>query len=447
MKGSLKNLLLLSLFILPHSLLAQQPANKAARQFKNLKAQPVQDSVLFDRAYSLQKNEAVVKDYVESGLFQAYWEAGYEVDTLAILNTYRFYQAPFDTTFSPNLQAVADLQYQFRLNRLDKAKNVSASQYPYLRICEIDLPEEYELFLDNELIILNDAMIHCMKFESIRDSIIDLFARNIPQIFIENDIFEQELYDRLEKLHLAFQQDRDSLILPDSSIINSFQELKVEIAINQELKSHVPQRFYRELKRCRDDYPDDFQVFLKADSIVIDQETANCFLRRIPSQERRKVREAWQKATSRDKGRGFGDSSIEEEIAETNTPTNTGPPPPPVVPPPGKGFGPLSQGTGIFPTTQLIDATAQFLVERTREELILSFFDQFQRRIDSIPELRYLFTNTYSLLQNREFFHIPTLGKSWKTAFVRDIRDLPLSMERMVNESPKFLFLKQRSDY
>ncbi|MEL6254934.1 MAG: hypothetical protein AAFR87_23205 [Bacteroidota bacterium] len=447
MKGSLKNLLILSLFILPHSLSAQQSPNKAALKFKTLKAQPVRDTVLFDRAYSLQKNEILVKDYVESGLMSKYLQAGYTVDTLSILQTYSFYQTPFDTSFSPNLQAVADLQYQFRLNRRDKAKRVPASQYPFLRICENDFPEAYELFLDNELLILNDAMIHCMKFESLRDSVNEVFTRRIPQIFIENKIFEQGLYDRLEKLQLAYQQNRDSLNLPDSSIMNSFQELKKEIAINKEIKSHVPNRFYRELRRCRADYPDDFQVFLEKDSIVIDQETADCFLRRIPSQTRQKVRESWQKAISKERSRGLENISSEEELDEINTPTPTGPSPAPVIPPPGKVLGPLSQGTGIFPTTQLIDATAQFLVERTREELILSFFDQFQRRIDSVPELRYLFTNTYSLLQNREFFHIPTLGKTWKTAFVRDIRDLPLSMERMVNESPKFLFLKQRSDY
>lgn len=446
MKGSLKNLLLLNLFILSHSLFAQHSENEAARKFKNLKAQPVQDTVLFDRAYSLQKNEAVVKDYVESGLFQDYLQAGYEVDTLSILNTYRFYQAPFDTNFSPNLQAVADLQYQFQLNRMDKQAKVPPSQYPFILICEPDFPEDYELFLDNELILLNDEMLHCMRFESLRDSVNEIFASRIPQIFIENKIFPQELFDRLQELHQAFQGDRDSLQIPDENIMNSFQELKDEIAINQELKSHVSERYYGELRRCRNDYPNDFSAFLAEDSIVIDQETANCFLRRIPSQERRKVGAAWKKATSDDKDRGLGDDSILEEVAETNAPDTSMPPPPPVIPP-AKGFGPLSQGTGIFPSTQLIDATAQFLVERTREELILSFFDQFQRRIDSVPELRYLFTNTYSLLQNREFFHIPTLGKSWKTAFVRDIRDLPLSMERMINESPKFLFLKQRSDY
>ncbi|MEM6801802.1 MAG: hypothetical protein AAF696_10400 [Bacteroidota bacterium] len=430
---SLSKLILLCLLLCTQYLFSQNDNFSSGQEVNK-------GDVLYERALSLQKNEALLRDYVESGILIKYQKAGYEVDTTAILETYRFYASPFDTSHTPHEQAIDKLQALIKQNEVRKEKHIDELSYELLKICDADLPEDYELFIENELLILTDEMLNCLSFEKQREEVLALFEAGIPQGFHDLKVMSDSLFEALSALHDAYQEDRSELTIPNAEIISSYTQMQEEISINQALKAKVPQRLYKEFRRCRVDFPSSYQAFLDEIGVIIDQKGAACFLQRIPSANRRNIQNAWADITKGSKEDNQSTKGIEynsDEEVTASRDLQTTPPPP----------GVAAIGKGIFPTTALIDATAQFLVERTKEELILAFFDQFQKRIDEIPELRYLFSNTYSLLINREFFHIPTLGRSWKTAFERDLRDLPMSMERMINESPSFLFLKQRSDY
>ena len=78
---------------------------------------------------------------------------------------------------------------------------------------------------------------------------------------------------------------------------------------------------------------------------------------------------------------------------------------------------------------------------------MLAFFDQFQQRIDSIVELQYLFSNTHALLLNRDILKVPSLGEAWQQAFEIDLRLLPSSFNRLVDENPAYAGLKEDMGY
>jgi hypothetical protein len=60
-------------------------------------------------------------------------------------------------------------------------------------------------------------------------------------------------------------------------------------------------------------------------------------------------------------------------------------------------------------TTRMVDATARWLVKRTKQELTLAFFDKLRNRLDTIPELRAFFPATYLMLQNDEnIYRLPS---------------------------------------
>lgn len=431
--------LTISLFFLTHTLSSQNftPSSQSGTQ--------TEDSVLFDRAFSLQKNEVLVRDYVDNGLAAAYLEAGFSVDTAKLFELYRFYEDPFNPQYDPDLSIISELEKQLKENRLKKEQSVDEFNYSFLRICNPDFPENYSLFVENEFIILSDEMVNCMRLESIRTELMALFENRIPNIYRSNELIEQALFEELRLLQQVLIASEDSTINYTNITVSSYGKMLQEIKINAKVKTALPERLYPELRRCDSSLPAEYEVFVKEDSLVISQTAADCFLKRIPRNARNRLLNTWRQILpDKNEEDSKAEGPIEEETKDRGLEETVSPEPKPVETPYKSA---INAGKGIFPTTQLIDATAQFLVERTKEELILTFFDQFQQRIDSIIELRYLFTNTYSLLQNREFFHVPTLGKTWKTAFERDLRDLPMSMERMINESPRFLFLKRRSDY
>ncbi|MEM6967008.1 MAG: hypothetical protein AAF573_19760, partial [Bacteroidota bacterium] len=94
-------------------------------------------------------------------------------------------------------------------------------------------------------------------------------------------------------------------------------------------------------------------------------------------------------------------------------------------------------------STAIIDATARFLVDRVKEELLLAFFDRFLSEIDRSVELTSLMPNTYFLLKNNDIFKVPSMGEVWVTAFEEDLKHIPENFEKMVLSHPQYSEAKQ----
>lgn len=104
--------------------------------------------------------------------------------------------------------------------------------------------------------------------------------------------------------------------------------------------------------------------------------------------------------------------------------------------------------TGMSSSTAIIQALSDFLVERTKQELTLTFFETFKTRLketivitigqDTITiSLKELFYNTYILLESQNYFETPSFGRTWIMAFKRDLLDLPFKMEYLIKANTK----------
>ncbi len=95
-----------------------------------------------------------------------------------------------------------------------------------------------------------------------------------------------------------------------------------------------------------------------------------------------------------------------------------------------------------FPS-MAIDATAQFLVDRVKEELLLAFFDQFLENIDKSVELQALLPNTQLLLNKQDIFRVPSMGKVWTTAFREDLNNFNSNLTDLVMQAPQYADIRK----
>lgn len=99
-----------------------------------------------------------------------------------------------------------------------------------------------------------------------------------------------------------------------------------------------------------------------------------------------------------------------------------------------------STNTGYSLTTNIIDGTAKFLVDHSKKEIALTFYDNFKSKIDKNYtitlfngeinttvsfKLSDIFSNTILLLSSNESFETPSLGQTYITAFKKDITNMP----------------------
>ncbi|GAA4892539.1 hypothetical protein GCM10023311_16290 [Flaviramulus aquimarinus] len=112
----------------------------------------------------------------------------------------------------------------------------------------------------------------------------------------------------------------------------------------------------------------------------------------------------------------------------------------------------LNSGKSL--TTNIIDGTAQFLVERTKKELTLTFYDNLKEILDKDYiitlnsdgkkvtiniNLEEVFPKTLLLLKSQNSFDTPSLGQTWVSAFKSDIAEMP---ENILNELLNSDFIK-----
>ncbi len=114
---------------------------------------------------------------------------------------------------------------------------------------------------------------------------------------------------------------------------------------------------------------------------------------------------------------------------------------------PPDALSPLSSATSsLTVTTKLIDATAQYLVKRTQEELTIAFFDKFRDNLNKVPELEALFPNTSIMIQTQDYFQIPSMGDTWISAIKTDLQSMPENLEEYIQTNPRFKNIKEKDE-
>lgn len=94
-------------------------------------------------------------------------------------------------------------------------------------------------------------------------------------------------------------------------------------------------------------------------------------------------------------------------------------------------------GMGADLPTKLLEASTDFLVDRTKQELALTFFTKFRDSLATNKELTILLPNTWALLSSLDEFQVPSMGKLWVQSFEADLRLLPLNLEAYVRSKPQ----------
>ena len=79
---------------------------------------------------------------------------------------------------------------------------------------------------------------------------------------------------------------------------------------------------------------------------------------------------------------------------------------------------------GGMDVTNFADGIASFLVQRAKQELTVTFFDNFKKTFDKFPEFRTLFPNTFRTFSVIESFQISGYLNALREAFIKDVDNL-----------------------
>lgn len=110
--------------------------------------------------------------------------------------------------------------------------------------------------------------------------------------------------------------------------------------------------------------------------------------------------------------------------------------------------------TSFSGITPIVDGAAKFLVDRTKKEIALTFFENFTQKLKdsisftireknntSIPvsiKLSGLYPSTYTLLSSTEGLSLPSFGETWIVAFKKDLKSLPYNTIESLKGSKSF---------
>lgn len=226
-----------------------------------------------------------------------------------------------------------------------------------------------------------------------------------------------ELYEKndVEQL-VSFMKDpfREDF---NYGIFNPFSIARLDgyISENKKTKRKIDEVDYHLVLECNNTMPADYMTFIKDDKVVFSASTAICF--------ENKYDEKYGIIHDVLAGEAAPDGVVDFIASE-----------------------PFSEVTPPSLTTQVIDATSQFLVDRVKEELLLAFFDRFLAQVDQSTELTALMPNTYFLLKNNDVFKVPSMGEVWMTAFEEDLNSIPQNFNLMVQSHPDYADLKKKPE-
>ncbi len=89
-------------------------------------------------------------------------------------------------------------------------------------------------------------------------------------------------------------------------------------------------------------------------------------------------------------------------------------------------------------TTNIIEGTAGFIVDRFKKELVITFFDDFREKVVSDSLFRMLLPNTSSLLIHQDISFFLNIGETERSAFKNDLEDLLFNFERFINSNAQY---------
>jgi len=99
-----------------------------------------------------------------------------------------------------------------------------------------------------------------------------------------------------------------------------------------------------------------------------------------------------------------------------------------------KNLSSSSKSTGLFESigslnvTSFADGLAKFLVERTKEELNIAFFEKLQKLSKKYPEFETLFPHAQALLDNFESWNYANILNTLREAFDKDLKELLINI-------------------
>lgn len=100
----------------------------------------------------------------------------------------------------------------------------------------------------------------------------------------------------------------------------------------------------------------------------------------------------------------------------------------------------LSEATsfiGGLNATTIADAAVQFLIERSKEELVITFFDRFKKQLADTSDLGILFPTTALFVNEFESYQYSVMLNAFKEAFTQDLNSLPETIPKLNINYPK----------
>ena len=100
------------------------------------------------------------------------------------------------------------------------------------------------------------------------------------------------------------------------------------------------------------------------------------------------------------------------------------------------GLSRIGSSIGGLNVTAFADGLAQFLVERTKEELNVAFFQKLKNLLDQYPEFTVLFPNTKILINNFESWQYASLINTLRESFDKDFKEILENLIKLRNIQP-----------
>lgn len=98
---------------------------------------------------------------------------------------------------------------------------------------------------------------------------------------------------------------------------------------------------------------------------------------------------------------------------------------------------------GIAIPNEVLLGVTDWIVNRTKQELNVFFFDNFKKKMEHYPDLRTVFPQTYRALNvlGDELYNYQRYIKTLRAAFQNDARDLTKNLPRIISNHPSFFEL------
>lgn len=94
-------------------------------------------------------------------------------------------------------------------------------------------------------------------------------------------------------------------------------------------------------------------------------------------------------------------------------------------------------------TSRIIEGTADFIADRFKKELAITFFDDFRERVIADSLFRFLLPQTSNLLMYQDISFFLNIGETERSAFKNDLEHMLVNFERLVNTSPRYANLSE----